>query len=302
MATITTRDIKGSALTHTEVDDNFINLNSNKIELANLSATTSGDGNLTYNANTGAFIYTGPGNTQYRAAFSAGNGISISSGVISSTITDSNTRYTLNTFTGNGNVVITLASDDFSANSSVSLVQGTNITITRSDNNITINSTSSGLANIQQDTNPTLGGNLNTNGFNILGSGSNVSSIVMANSSINLIAGGTSGIVKSNKFTYSENISNLGNVSGTISLDVTNVNIFTMTLTGNITINGFSGGNIAGASATLIISTNGTNRTLTSTMKFADGDNTLSDTDTIDVMSIFFDGTNYLASINKDFN
>jgi hypothetical protein len=50
---------------------------------SNVSAATSGDGSLTYSSSTGVFTYTGPGTTQYRAAFSAGTGIGIASGVIS---------------------------------------------------------------------------------------------------------------------------------------------------------------------------------------------------------------------------
>ena len=51
------------------------------------SASSSGDGSLTYNNTTGVFTYAGPGNTQYRAAFSAGTGITITSGVVATTIT-----------------------------------------------------------------------------------------------------------------------------------------------------------------------------------------------------------------------
>jgi len=85
MSTIVTRVTKGSALTWQEGDANIVNLNNDKIELNNLSVSTSGDGSLTYNNTTGAFTYTGPGVTQYRGAFSAGTNISITNGVISST-------------------------------------------------------------------------------------------------------------------------------------------------------------------------------------------------------------------------
>jgi hypothetical protein len=58
---------------------------------------------------------------------------------------------------------------------------------------------------------------------------------------------------------------------------------------------------VAGQSLTLIINTNGTGRTLTSTMKFAGGEKTLSTTSTTDIITVFFDGTNYWASLGKDF-
>jgi hypothetical protein len=46
-----------------------------------------GDGSLGYNSSTGVITYTGPGTTDYRAAFTAGTGITITSGVIATTIT-----------------------------------------------------------------------------------------------------------------------------------------------------------------------------------------------------------------------
>ena len=61
MATIVTRAGKGSALTHNEMDANFTNLNTDKIELTNLSVSTasaSSGGALSYNNSTGAFTFT----------------------------------------------------------------------------------------------------------------------------------------------------------------------------------------------------------------------------------------------------
>lgn len=48
-----------------------------------------------------------------------------------------------------------------------SLVQGQNISLTSDGNTVTI----SGSGNLQSETSPTLGGNLNMNGFNIVGGG-----------------------------------------------------------------------------------------------------------------------------------
>jgi hypothetical protein len=47
MATITTRSGKGSALTHTELDNNFSNLNSDKVEASGDTIT----GNLNFQDN-----------------------------------------------------------------------------------------------------------------------------------------------------------------------------------------------------------------------------------------------------------
>ena len=99
---------------------------------------------------------------------------------------------------------------------------------------------------------------------------------------------------------YNEKIHDLGTTSGTITPDVENGNVQTITLDGNLTFSAFSNP-VAGQSLTLIIDTNGTGRTLTSTMKFAGASKTLSTTDTTDIISVFYDGTNYWASLGKGF-
>ena len=61
MATITTRSGKGSTLTFAETDANFTNLNTDKLELGDLSVSTasaSGAGSLSYNNSTGVFTFT----------------------------------------------------------------------------------------------------------------------------------------------------------------------------------------------------------------------------------------------------
>ena len=63
MATVVLRNTKGSALTIAEADANVNNLNTDKIELTNLSVTqnsASGGGALSYNNTTGVFDYTPP--------------------------------------------------------------------------------------------------------------------------------------------------------------------------------------------------------------------------------------------------
>ena len=56
-----------------------------------------------------------------------------------------------------------------------------------------------------------------------------------------------------------------------------------------------------GTSITLIMTQDGTgNRTLTSSMKWAGGNKTLSTAaTTTDIVSVFYDGTNYWAALNK---
>lgn len=103
-----------------------------------------------------------------------------------------------------------------------------------------------------------------------------------------------------NGLEYNEAIFSLGTTSGTITPDVANGNVQQITLNGNLTLNAFANP-VAGQSLTLIITTNGTNRTLTSTMLFAGGSKTLSTTSTRDIITVFYDGTNYFATLAKDF-
>lgn len=101
---------------------------------------------------------------------------------------------------------------------------------------------------------------------------------------------------------YSESVYAL-TYATTLAPDVTNNgNVQKVTLTGNVTINAFTNP-VAGQSVTLIIQQDATgSRTLTSTMKFANGNKTLTTTaSAIDVLHIFYDGTNYLASLVKGF-
>jgi hypothetical protein len=103
---------------------------------------------------------------------------------------------------------------------------------------------------------------------------------------------------------YYETITALGNQSGTLTINTGICNTFTMTLTGDITINTTSFTNmITGKSITLILTQDGTGgRTLTSNMKFAGGISSLSaGIGAIDVLNIYYDGTNYLASLVKGY-
>ena len=196
---------------------------------------TGGDGSLSYSSSTGVITYTGPTATDYRAAFSAGTGITITNGVIATTITQ-------------------------------------------------------GITDIIQDTTPQLGGNLDVNGQQI---------VSVSNGNIVIAPNGT-GKSKVNNINYYETPYSLGTTSGTITPDVANGNVQTITLNGNLTFSAFSNP-VSGQSMTLIINTNGTGRTLTSTMKFAGGSKTISTTSTTDIISVFYDGTNYWASLSKDF-
>ena len=99
---------------------------------------------------------------------------------------------------------------------------------------------------------------------------------------------------------YNENVFAIGTTSGTITPDVANGNVQTITLNGNLTFSAFANP-ISGQSLTLIITTGGTGRTLTSTMLFSGGSKTLSTTSTVDILTVSYIGTTYYASLGKDF-
>ena len=97
-----------------------------------------------------------------------------------------------------------------------------------------------------------------------------------------------------------ETVYDIGTTSGTITPDYANGSVQKITLNGNLTWNAFASP-VAGETITLIINTNGTGRTLTSTMKFAGGSKTLSTTNTTDIITAFYDGTNYYATLGKGY-
>ena len=95
----------------------------------------------------------------------------------------------------------------------------------------------------------------------------------------------------------------LGNVSGTITPSLSSGTVHSYTLTGNITLNSLTGVT-TGSSMTLILTQDATgSRTLTSSMKWAGlGFKTLSTAGTsTDIVSIFYDGSTYWASLSKGF-
>lgn len=166
---------------------------------------------------------------------------------------------------------------------------GQALTWQQGDQNL-INLNNDKIENVIEDLTPQLGGNLDVNGNSI---------VSVSNGNISITPNGTGQTIVKN-LEYNENVYSLGTTSGTIAPNAANGNVQTITLNGNLTLNAFTNP-VAGQSITLIINTNGTGRTLTSTMKFAGGEKTLSTTSTTDVISVFYDGTNYWASLAKDF-
>jgi hypothetical protein len=101
---------------------------------------------------------------------------------------------------------------------------------------------------------------------------------------------------------YQERVFALGNVTGTITPSFNNGSVQTATVTGNITLNSLA--NVAtGSSMTLILTQDGTGgRALTSSMKWAGGITQLSTAaSATDIVTIFYDGSTYYATLAKGF-
>ena len=228
MATIVTRTGKGSALTFAEGDANFTNLNTDKVELTDLSVTqnsASGGGTLAYNNTTGVFTYTPP------------------------------------------------------------------------------SLPAAGIANVVEDTTPQLGGNLDVNGNKITTASGIINIEGATDGNINLTALGTgdinitpalNGDSAITRMRYSERQHALGSTD-TPTITLSNGNVQTVTITSGLALPAFAGS--AGESVTLVVSGSGT-ATGTAAYRFAGGNKTLT---TLSVVSIYFDGTNYFASIATDF-
>jgi len=326
---------KGDSLTFSELDNNFIDVLQNKIQaldvngdtgqstvgqaLANEKVTIAGgtgistavttdsagettltitntvadtDTDTTYTIN----AQTDGSNANINLAGSdastdtiqlvAGTGISLSvdsAGAITLTNTvadtDTDTTYTINAAADGSNVNFNLAGSDASTDS-IQFVAGSNITLsTDSAGSITIaaTDTDTGILNVVEDTTPQLGGALD-------GQGNKVENIELDD--------------------YKETIYTGGSTTGTITPDVANGNVQSITLSGNITWSAF-GNAEAGQSMTMIIKqpSSGGPYTLTSTMNFAGGTKTLSTAaDAVDIVSVVYDGTNYYASLATNFS
>ena len=173
---------------------------------------------------------------------------------------------------------------------------GADITVTQPDSTGEYSiafSGSTGIASLANDSSPELGGNLN------VGTNSIVSS---SNRDIQFSPNGT-GQTKATRLQYDEDIHAIGTTSGTKTPDINDGNVQTITLDGDLTLNAFASAT-AGQTLTLIITQDGTGgRTLSSTMKFAGGTKTLSTAaNAVDILSVFYDGSNYWASLSTNFS
>ena len=162
------------------------------------------------------------------------------------------------------------------SNIDTQIVGGTDITVTQPDSagSFTVSySGSAGIANVVEATTPQLGGNLD-------GQGNTVSDV--------------------NFKQYTETVHALGSTD-TPTIDLANGNVQTVTITSGLTLPTIDNMPVGGT-VTLVVSGSGTASggadSAGQTYKFAGGNTTLT---TLSVISIFYDGTDYLASIATDF-
>jgi len=268
MATIVLRQTKGSALTFQEGDDNFQNLNTDKVELDDLSVsqeTASGNGTLSYNNTTGEFTYTPPDLSSYLTDYTVTEGdVTAHQAALSITesqISDLGSYLTAETNDLSSAVTWANVPDANITESSVTQHEAA-LSITESQiSDLQSYLTSETFTEVSQDTTPELGGEL-------VCAGNTISNPVLED---------------------------LGSTD-TPTITVSNGNVQTVTISSGLTLPAFSDA-ATGQSVTLIVSGSGT-ASGTAAYRFAGGNKTLT---TLSVVSIFYDGTNYFASIATDF-
>jgi hypothetical protein len=138
-----------------------------------------------------------------------------------------------------------------------------------------------------------------TNSSALYPAGSNISST--DGTTFNSFGGNTS-IGNLSLTKYQETVIASANTSTSISPDVSTGTIFAYTANNNFTFNGFTNA-VTGSSALVKITQDGTgSRVMTSTMKFAGGSKTLSTAaSAIDLISVYYDGTTYYATLSKGY-
>jgi hypothetical protein len=270
-ATITTNGT-GNLILNTNSGTNSGSITIAQGSNGNITVAPNGTGDVYLNADT---IFVGDGSTSANSISSQGTGIfTIGSG---------------------GTVKLNSDSGAFDA-ASLSLISGDGSSVTsRTDISSTVRITNGGIGG-QDSTGLLLKGLIATSGTV---TGGAITIVGAANGNITITPDGTGQTVIKN-LEYNENVFSLGTTSGTITPNAANGNIQTITLNGNLTFSAFSSP-VSGQTITLIISTGGTNRTLTSTMLFAGGSKTLSTTNTVDILTVSYIGTTYYATLSKGY-
>ena len=278
MATLTLRNTKGSALTFTEMDNNFSNLNTDKLEdITGQSIGDLSDVDTAGVTDTQILIYNSTsGNFEVGDQPAAG---------ISNVVEDTTPQLGGN-LDVNGNSIVSASNGNISitpdGTGSVVLdglnwpqADGTADYVLKTDgagNLGWVAQSAAGISNVVEDTTPQLGGDLD----------------------------GQDNVVSAVEFKdYKETVNALGS-NDSPSIDAANGNVQSVTITSGLTIPDISNFD-AGATMTLFVTGSGsaTDGTTSSICKFANaGATTLT---SYSLVSIFNDGTNYFVSIATDF-
>tara|TARA_Y100001938_G_scaffold138811_1_gene204842 strand:- start:95 stop:988 length:894 start_codon:yes stop_codon:yes gene_type:complete len=282
---------KGSTLTHAELDGNFVDLLTNKLDELSEDTSPQLGGNLDVNGNK---IQTTSGNANLKLSPHG-------TGVVEIEGDGSSADGTIQLNCSQNSHGIKLASPPHSAGQSYTITFPSNAP---GANKIFQTDANGDLTFVDM---PSGGG-----GGDTVGAGDNIQ-ITNADSAgektisfnpnqpVNFSDQQLSNLSIKN---FGEIVYTSGTATGTITPDPNNGSVQKITLTGNITLNSLSSA-ASGDSMTLIVKqpSSGGPYTLSSSMKFAGGTKTLSTTaNAIDIITVFYDGTDYLASLSTNFS
>lgn len=311
--TIVTRAGKGSALTWTEGDANFTNLqnatltvtdgsNSKALDLNSTLTFTAGTNiSISVNSSTGAVTVTNTqsatapagSNTQVQFNNSGSFGASSKLTFDGSKLTTENFAITNSSGDEGGELLLAKAQTN-------TTLSGTGVTIDVYQNKLRFFEQGGTARGAYIDLTAASAGV----GSNLLSGGSFDPASPGAIGGTTAAAGTFTDLTSTGKLTFKqpvEAIYDLGTTGGTVAPNAANGSVQKITLNSALTINGFTSP-VAGQSITLFIYGGTSYTSITSTMKFVGGIKTLTGTAScIDVLTIYYDGTTYFASLGKGY-
>lgn len=236
------------------------------------SSTFTANSNANFNNTTGAKLSIGTGAVSSIAWTTSGIGLRINSA----------------TYTDTNSVAGTVAASHIHAVAASTMASTNVITVTDAATLYIANQPTAG-------TNTTI-----TNGWAIL-AGGKIKATGLENTPVGATTASTGKFTSLEFKNPLEPIYDLGTTGGTIAPDCANGSVQKITLNAALTINAFTNPT-AGESLTLIIYGGTAYTSITSTMKFAGGIKTLTATaGCIDILTVYYDGTNYFASLGKGY-